>query len=222
MLNNHRLIYFPETPDAPDVSSFKTTVKRFISDQYRGYIDQLWNEAKARGETTTKKALQEENESPTLEIIPLTGRDSISAFVNQFSLLKTIEFRIVKPNSEVDGHEVFKQLREISDELNSTSTKLRASNPDGLDKDNSKKTITDATDQGNQEVTLDGLDQDGNKLKGNNDEFKISAPLATVPVMKLTLAKKLFGIFEGLVANGTIKIGNQTKKVTDVVQSLTK
>lgn len=220
MLNNHRLIYFPETPDAPDLTAFKATVKRFVSDRYRDYIDELHTQAKDNGKPLTKAALRKQHEPPTLEIIPLTGKESISAFVNQFSVLKTIEFRIVKPNAEIDGHEVFKQLRGISDDLKSTNTRLRASNPDGLDKTSSKKTISEATEQGNQEVTLDGVDKDGNKLKGNNDELKISAPVATVPIAKLRLAKRLFKIFEGLVARGSIKIGAQSGKVTEVIKGL--
>lgn len=220
MLNSHRLIYFPETPDAPDLTSFKATIKRFISDRHRDYIDELFTIGKDSAERVTKAGLREEHEHPTLEIIPLTGRDSISAFVNQFSVLRTIEFRIVKPNSELEGHEVFRQLREISDGLRSSDTRLRTSNPDGLDKNKSKETINEATDQGNQEVTLDGVDQEGNKLKGNNDEFRISAPVSKVPVLKLTLAKRLFGIFEGLVAKGIIKIGPQADKVTDIVKGL--
>jgi hypothetical protein len=220
MLNNHRLIYFPETPDAPDLTSFKATMKRFISDRHRDYIDELYTRAKDDGEPSTKMTLREQHEPPTLEIIPLTGKDSIAAFVNQFKVLKTIEFRIVKPNAELEGYEVFRQLREISDGLKSSDTRLRTSNPDGLDKTKSKKTINEATEQGNQEVTLDGVDQDGNKLKGNNDEFKISAPVSKVPVAKLTLAKRLFSIFEGLVAKGVIKVGPQSDTVTEVVNGL--
>lgn len=222
MLNNHRLIYFPETPDAPDLTSFKATIKRFVSDRHRDYIDELYTRAKDSGEPVTKAALREQHEFPTLEIIPLTGKDSISAFVNQFSVLRTIEFRIVKPNSEIEGHEVFRQLREISDGLKSSDTRLRTSNPEGLDKAKSKKTINEATEQGNQEVTLDGVDQEGNKLKGNNDEFKISAPVSKVPAAKLTLAKRLFGIFEGLVAKNVIKVPPQNDKVTGIIEGLAK
>jgi len=220
ILNSHRLIYFPETPDAPDLRAFKATIKRFVSDRHREYIDEIHTIRKDSREPVTKTALREEHEVPTLEIIPLTGKEGISAFVNQFSVLKTIEFRIVKPNAELEGHEVFRQLREISDGLKSSDTRLRTSNPDGLDKTKSKKTINEATEQGNQEVTLHGVDQEGNKLNGNNEEFKISAPVSKVPVAKLTLAKKLFGIFTGLVAKGIIKVPPQTAKVTNIIEGM--
>ena len=220
ILNNHRLVYFPETPDAPDLTSFKATIQRFIVDRYNDYINEVHERKRDEGEPITKKSLREQHQFPTLEIIPLTGRDTISAFVNRFSLLQKIEFRIVKPNAELEGQAVFRQLREISDGLKSRDTRLRTSNPEGLDKDKSKLAISEATEQGNQEVTLAGVDQGGNKLKGNNEEFKISAPVRKVPVRKLTLAKKLFQIFEELVAKGSIKIGPQSDKVSEVVKDL--
>lgn len=220
MLNNHRLIYFPETPDAPDLTPFKATVKRFIADRHREYIDELYEEGKEGGERVTKTGLREEHESPTLEIIPLTGADSISTFVNRYSVLKSIEFRIVKPNSEIDGHAIFKQLRELSDELESADTRLRTVNADGLDKDVSKKKINEATAQGNQEVNLDGVDHEGNKLKGNNDEFKISTMIPKPPIAKLRLAKKLYQVFAGLASNGTIKTEKPHPRVIEAVVGL--
>lgn len=222
ILNNHRLIYYPETPDAPDLVPFKATVKRFVSDRHREYIDKLFEQYKEDGERVTKKELREEHKSPTLEIIPLTGTDSISSFVNRFSVLKSIEFRIVKPNAEIDGSAIFRQLRELSDDLESQDTRLRTVNKDGLDKAASKTTIKEATAQGNQEVTLDGVDYEGNKLKGNNDEFKLSAPLPKPPISKPKLARKLYGIFDALASNGTIKIEKAKNRVVETVTRLAK
>jgi hypothetical protein len=220
MLSNHRLIYFPETPDSPDLTSFKATVKRFIGDRYKEYIDDLHREGQQRDEPTTKTALRKLHKSPTLEIIPLTGADSISAFVNRYKVLKSIEFRIVKPNSEIDGHAIFKQIRQLSDDLESHDTRLRTTNSDGLDKDASKQKISEATAQGNQEVTLDGIDHEGNKLKGNNDEFKISAPIGKPPAVKLSLAKRLYQAFSALTANGTIKIDTPHPRVIDAMNGM--
>jgi hypothetical protein len=220
LLNNHRLIYFPETPDAPDLTSFKATVKKFILNRYHDYIDECHGAAQDAGEPITKVQLRKDHKAPTLEIIPLTGKDTIAAFINQFQVLKTIDFRIVKPNSEIDGHPIFRQLREASDRLGSTDTRLRTTNPDGLDKNESRKTIIDATDQGNQEVSLSGIDQQGNKLTGNNESFKISAPLGKVPVAKLTLAKRLYGIFHDLVTKNVIKVESPNERVIATVEGL--
>lgn len=206
ILNNHRLVYFPETPHAPDLSSFRVTAEKFLKKRHAEYLSALHAELAERGEKVTKKSLAETHPSPTLEVIPLTGKDDIARFVRRYEILKRIDFRLVRPNDEdIDAGEILGQVRAFGDGLNSAKTKISASNSDGLDKDASIEAVTAATDTGNQEVKLSGVDTDGNKLSGNNEKFQISAPVETIPPSDRGLGAKLYDIYQNLRHSGSIQ-----------------
>ena len=141
-----------------------------------------------------------------MEIIPLTDIEDIEDFVNRYSKLKTIELRLVKPNDDIDGAETFKALRDYLDEANPQSTKIVTSNPDGLNRESAINIIHDASAAGNQEVKLSGIDIDGNRLDGNNEQFKIAVKMDSVPQATAQLAKNLFTTFSALVANDMIRL----------------
>jgi hypothetical protein len=117
ILNNHRLVYFPETPYAPDLIAFEAAARKFISERYKGYIEGLLTNARERGEKTTKAALMREHGRPIIDIVPLSNEASIDAFLRRFSKLQRIEFELVKPNQEIDGSAIWRQWREQNQKL---------------------------------------------------------------------------------------------------------
>ena len=92
-------------------------------------------------------------------------------FVRRYKVLKRIDFRLVRPNSDIDAGEILQQVRELGQGLKAEKTEVTTTNSDGLDIEASIETITAATQTGNQDVKLDGVDQDGNKISGNNEKF---------------------------------------------------
>jgi hypothetical protein len=227
ILNNHRMAYFPETPHAPDLRAFEATVRHFLIKRHQQFIDELYEQAQhevevgERERKATKKALREEHPRPTLEVIPLTGEDSIEQFVRRYDMLKQIDFRLVRPNDDIDAGELFGDIRKLSENLNANRTKVTAANSDeGLDLDNAIETITEATATGNQDVTLNGVDHEGNKLSGNNHNFQVSAPIEDVPAGKQALAAALYNALLGLVASGTLQLPQQQPEQEAKMQDL--
>lgn len=220
ILNNHRMAYFPETPHAPDLKAFEATVRYFLIKRYEQYIDEL-HEQSRQGRKVTKKALREAHPRPTLEVVPLTGEDSIEQFVRRYDMLKQIDFQLVRPNDDIDAGEVFGDIRKLSENLNSNRTKVTTANSDdGLDLDSAIETITEATASGNQDVTLNGVDHDGNKLSGNNHDFQVSVPIEDAPAGKQALATALYNALLGLVASGTLKLPQQQPEQAAKMQDL--
>lgn len=209
ILSNHRLIYLAETRDAPDIKTFKSTVLQFVKIKYSEYIDQLHEEGKG-----TKVSLKRIIKEPTLEIIPLTGKEGISDFIDRYKTLRRIEFNIIIPNDEIDAQQMFDAIRGLSQDVDARKTQLIAQNKNGLDKEKVKEEIESATEKGNQTVRVSGVDYEDQRLVGNNDEFKISTYLDKPEHTKIGKARQLWNIFEGFVSTNMLSFGGRnTRKV---------
>lgn len=204
ILNNHRLIYFPETPHAPDINAFRVTALQFLRQRHKEYIDRRYEKTRGDDEPPTKKSLYEAHPRPTLEVVPLTGKADIAGFLRRFEKLKKINFRVVKPNDDLHAGDILGQVRELSDALGSTNTKVTASSGDGLDIPAAIEAVTEATGSGNQDVSVSGVDTNGNALSGNNEHFRLSAEIESVPLVKASLVKRLVEKFSQLRSAGSI------------------
>ena len=109
------------------------------------------------------------------------------------------------PNDDIDAGEILGQVRNLSRGLNADKTEIKTANSRGLDIEASIEAITSATLTGNQDVKLNGVDQDGNKLSGNNESFQISAPVKEVPETKYGLIKRLYEVYKRLTDRGMIQ-----------------
>lgn len=221
ILNNHRLIYFPETPHAPDLNAFKATAQYFLRKQHKEYVEGLYASTREDEQPPSKKSLYEANPAPQLEVIHLAGRSDIAHFLKRFETLKKINFRVVKPNDDINAGEILGQVRELSDALKSTNTKVTASSSEGLDIEAAIEAVTEATASGNQDVSVSGVDTDGNALSGNNEKFKISAEIENIPPTKKGLIGRLIGKFTQLSSVGSINAPSASQKSPEI-NNLTK
>ena len=219
ILNNHRLIYFSETPYAPDMNSFKTTAEKFLRRRHKEYIEELYEKLSEGSARITKKEIYKTHPLPTLEVIPLTGKDDIAHFMRRYKILKRINFRLVRPNDDIDAGEILGQVREFGRELNADRTELITANSDGLDVNESIEAVTAATQSGNQDVKLSGIDQEGNKLSGNNENFQISSPVENIPTTKHGLIDRLYSLYDNLLSSGAIG-ASLTDRARDRIRQL--
>lgn len=220
ILNNHRLIYFPETAHASDLSAFKATMIDFIKQKHKKFIEEIYKDEIERGNSITKKELNIEHPYPSLEVVPLSGDEDIEHFVHRYKSLNRVEFRLVRPNDELDGEEIFKEIREYFGSLNPDKTVITSSSQEGLDIEATVSTIKDAVATGNQEVKLSGKDAEGNSLRGYNDSFKINTPIEDVPLHKDDLALKLYDAFISLVDSKAIKIGEHAQGINNKIKTI--
>tara|TARA_R100000935_G_C2839311_1_gene170116 strand:- start:1819 stop:2811 length:993 start_codon:yes stop_codon:yes gene_type:complete len=216
ILNNHRLIYFPETPHAPDLNAFKATAESFLRKRHKEFIDELYEKTSEDKKPPTKKALYEAHPHPNLEVIHLAGRTDIAHFLRRFETLKKINFRVVRPNDDINAGEILGQVRELSDALKSTNTKVTASSSEGLDIDAAIEAVTEATSSGNQDVSVSGIDTEGNSLSGNNEKFRISAEIENIPPTKKGLVGRLIEKFTQLSSAGSINAPSADTKSEEI------
>jgi hypothetical protein len=180
-LNNHQLMYLPKTPHAPSLGEFESTVASFIKKKHKTYLDRLYEEGKLQGQRVTKRELYEVTPIPTVHVVPLATSESVAAFVSRFSLLRSIEFRLLRPNPTVSARDVLSDVRHIIISLHANNARLVTSNPDGLDRSVAISVVGEAATVGVNEITLRGKSQDGAELSGSNEDFKIRAPIDTLP-----------------------------------------
>ena len=226
ILNNHRLIYVKETKDAPSKESFRSTLLSFLREKHKGYIEAQFERFKAmreeepNAERVTKKDLHEATPRPTLDLIPLTSEDSIEEFVRKYSILKNIEISLSDRNDENDNEPFFEELQKRKDAIGSTNSVVKHTNAKGLNKDEAISEIAEATEQGNQNVKLSGLDSEGDILRGNNENFQLRKPLEDLSSQPVNAANDLYESFVGLVENGLVKIPETSEKARAMVESL--
>jgi hypothetical protein len=212
ILNNHRLLYVKETARAPSLQSFKSTLAAFLARKRKSFIESEY--ARLDG-STTKKKLMESIPQADLRITPVSSEESIGAFMQRFSKLKSLEIKICKRNGEVDNSGLFDKIEESGIELESNSTKLSYSNPQGLNIAGARREVVDASTSGNQLVKLQGIDENGDVLRGNNETFQLLTPIQSLKSKSpYAAARTLYNKFLQLVESNILSVpqGDETNR----------
>lgn len=221
ILNNHRLIYFPETAHAPDIKTFKVTALSFIKQKHEAFINSLIKDAKTHHEDSAqaRKSIRESNPSATLDIIPLTSEESMDAFLERFSVLKYVEIKLITPNDEFNAGNLFESLKGSLIDAGSENSKIVSRSKEGFKPKKVGKLLKNAAKTGNQDFVLKGQDENGNDLVGDADSFKIDVPLTTIPLGRVALTEKLYATFKSLIVSGAITIGAMPDK-TEILKRI--
>lgn len=221
-LEDHRLIYYAETINAPILSSFKSTIEQFIRRKYRSFIDRRYLEQAASNDPITKKRLNEIHREPTLQVLPITNADEVEAFLQRYSIIKRLDLVVHKPNKEVDGAEVVQNLQALRTQLGGDKGKFTVSQSEGLDHEGTKEVLQDLAASPNNEANVSGLDLEGNRLDGSNEDFSVRTEIELPPLETPNMARRLFGKMQELRAAGTLMLGEATRDTrARVVQILT-
>jgi hypothetical protein len=209
ILNSHKLLYYPETAYAPSVSSFKSTVKSFLRQKHKEYIDQLISRESDSGANAKKSELVKLHPHPTLEIIPLSSGRGIKDFLSQFSHIRSVGIRLVTPNDEEDWKDAWQAINDSKERIGASSTSVvhTGNKENGLDPDETAQNIDAAAGAGNATVKISGLDGEGNKLKGNNEEFQVAVPVDLSELSDANAPKKLFQTYSDYLREGIIRVG---------------
>lgn len=218
ILNNHKLVYLPETSYAPDLNSFKRTVLHNLKKQHDTFVRGIYSSSKEQSTKITLKSIEEQHPQPSLDIVPITGDEQLEAFVNRYSKLKSVELHILKTNHEMDGATVFQELKKQIEPMEADTSRLKISSKDGLEKQATIDTVKAATKTGNQRAIFRGEDSEGNNLDGDNSNFSISSPVDEIPNNKSDLIGKLYKRYKELVESGviTIRICMVADRLTDM------
>ena len=180
-LNNHKLAFLPETPHAPPIAAFASTLKAFLRRKHISFVRALYEEAKRAGTPRPLQYFLEQYPHPDLEATPMANKSSISEFLSSFAKLTHLEFRILETNAEFQRQQTFRDLKAMKDELAATTTKLVHDSKVGLNVGAAAEEINASAAAGNQKVVLAGTASDGTELRGSNDSFKLRVSAEDVP-----------------------------------------
>ena len=214
ILNNHRLIYFPETAHAPDLKAFKSTALTFIQKKRNVFITSLIRKSKKdeADSASLRKLINENNPSPTLEVIPLASEESIDTFLDRYGILKYFEMKLITPNDEINAGKLFNSLKDSLIDAGAENTKVVSRSKDGFKTKKVAKILKSAAKTGNEDFVLKGVDESGNELIGDAESFKINIEIPRVPLGREALTQKLYSTFQDLIASGAIAIGVMADK----------
>lgn len=217
ILNTHRLIYLAETGHAPDVKSFEATMANFIKRVREARIAERYQRG-ANG--TTKKALQDSLPRPSLRILPLAEQEKIADYIQRFSLIQSVRFRLIRPNHETDASEVVAAVRGRFGSLHPDKLDIIATSNVGLDKSEVAQAVQEAVETGNTDIQLKGEDQDKSRIRGSNDEFALTVDLPNPASDDAGRTKQLYELYSKLLALGKIKIGSRLGHVGEKIRTL--
>lgn len=220
MLNNHRLIYLKETPHAPTLEMFKDTCQTFLRRQTKLHAESLLKEE--------RKNFIIEYGLPDIDITPLNTKESLEDFLKEYKTIHSIKITLKKRNDELQFRDdLIRRAQQKTDSLRSSSTTLSFSNKkDGLDLEETKEQLAEATEQGNQGILIEGFNNNGDLLKGNNDKFKVIKHISGIDLDNIvSTAKKLYKSFTKLTTSREIIVPPtepSVKKKLENIKSLNK
>lgn len=208
ILNNHRLLYFAETSDAPSLQAFRATIELRLkaqwNEQIRAEKDNL-NVTRGGNERLTLKDMARRIPPPILSVIRVAGEDEIANTLEMFKIIKQVRFKLLEPNHEIDPAKALAAVEESLRPAEPSRLEVIASQPKGLAKEETKKIVVEASEGHNTEIIIDGKDHDGNPLKADNDEFAISVPIDNPPENDKQLTKILVATYKAMSDAGKIK-----------------
>lgn len=223
LLNNHKLLYLKETPFAPGIAAFRSTAHYFIRKAHAAMlnatlermIEESSDAVRSRGEEPRRVTQKERIEiikqlratfpDPTLEVVPMASDQSLETFLNQYGLLRSITIKFNRTNDEQSHYGFFEQIESNRDYFHSESTALVHQNTAGFKIPTAISFLTPIAEQGNQEISLDGIDKNGNRMRGNNFKFNLKASVQGLAHSMSEKASQLFATFESYRQSGILK-----------------
>ncbi len=237
LLNSHKLIYYPETAHSPSLSSFRSTAYSYIRQSQNKFIDEEYLRQKYHRNSliefgaeapsrVTKRQLWDEYPFPSLEVVPIPSALSLSDFVRRYKQLSSISLRVLQTNSELDNSNLLKAIRKTGGQLGAKNSQIThsAGENKGLDKNEAIDQLKAIALDGNVDVKLSGKDQSGNKLIGNNDEFKLRVTIDEVSSDVKVAALQLNNVLDKEIANSNIKLATDldTIKTEQIIKRIAK
>lgn len=215
MLESHRLLYLKETKGAPGLDSFQTTVQHALKAKHRTFIDDLLRAKYSNADRTPAKEREASYDEllgrfpePTLDIRHLATEKTLTEFVKQFSILKTVEISFPLTNNDLDLDPAFRKMREMGQKVGSKETIFKHHNDQGLAQRAAVEQVNPLIGEGNNAIVLSGVDVNNNPLRGGTESFKIRIPFRDVYGDVASAASAMYHKFMGYVDNGLIKINS--------------
>jgi hypothetical protein len=204
-LNNHKLMFAPETPSAPSLSNFATTLQSFARRQLESYIRAQHAVLQNTPEPKSFRQLREEFPRPDVQVTPLASEGTVTSFIETFNVLNRVQFKLLSTNAELPQGDNFKRIREMKDAARADTTSVIHEAKKGLNKAEITREATEAAQSGNQKILLRGLAEDGTVLRGNNEDLKMQVPFVDPPENLAQRATSAVRAFFNQITAGRLK-----------------
>lgn len=175
-IDNHKLMYLPETSGAPSVGQFALTLEAFAKHERDRFIRQLKDESKKGDDPKTLGELRIDYPLPEVEATPLSSDSDVEKFMKMFDKVTRVTYRIQSSNAEINHAKTFRDLVAWKDDNNAEATSISHRNKNGLRKDVVSADVKSAAASGNQKVVIVGKGEDGTELIGSNESLKLEVP----------------------------------------------
>lgn len=205
LLKDHRLLYFAETRFAPSLSSFQSTMQRFLTRKHRDFIDALQENERAANRRISKKELKEGIPVPTLTVVQITNGERLAEFVKRFEKLQRVDLIIHRKNDEPTASSLIRNAEAFNELLKGQQTRVTTTDRNGLDKGGTIAALQSTTDGSNETIRFSGIDEHGDRLSGENDDFSVTTVIDHLVGEVKEKALGLLERFNALVARGEIK-----------------
>jgi len=226
ILNNHRLIFCKEVPGAPTIQNFESTCSLFLRKSHTSFIkklvDQNKSDVKQKGiKRITKKTFLEESPFPNLRITPLSDKETLQNFVDRFQKLEKVSIKLLPTNNEdIDNDDFWNNLDQTRQNMNSKNARLEFSNSEGLDKSEAYDQSQTASALANSSIKFSGYDDDGDSLRGNNEDFNLTVVVDELSSNSERASNTLFREFSRLVKGEVITLPLVARTTVDKLTRL--
>jgi hypothetical protein len=182
LLSNHKLLYVKENIGAPSLDTFASTMSLFLGSSYKRWTRKIYDERNKVGSITWSK-LRSEFPPPKLEITAMGTESSVSAYVKKFSVINTVEIKLVDTNHELDNLPIFGDMRGIQEQVDATDITLKTHKGGdiGLNKGGIARLVASPAQEGNSKIIIRGKGLGGDALIAKNDSFNVSIPIPKMP-----------------------------------------
>lgn len=188
ILDTHKLLYLPETKQAPGLQAFRTTVINFLELAHTEFINGL----KDMNPNLETAELNKVHPRPTLEIIPIASSETLEEFVNKYHILQEIKIELIRPNNNLDNNDLFLDVRSSGESLDSERTTIEYDNKTGLVKSEVIKRLAKVVKSENSQIVLRGKDKLGNTLTVTKEKISIQYMIDSLLSMDvLSIAAKM-------------------------------
>lgn len=209
ILSTHTLIYVPETPYAPNVKMFQSTMQSHLLKFWSAFVKE-----QVRARKNGKKRHPQSNEflaqvmaeypQPELKIIELPSRISIQNFLANFRIISRVEFLVEDTNHSPHFLPLMDALRDQKQATKSKSLIIVEKKPENLLALTSQ--LHDAGRDGNVTTKITGKGHQGEVINGSPENFRLTVPMDEIPKEASDFVNLSLKHFKELVTKNEISV----------------
>jgi len=225
ILNNHRLLFCKEMPGAPDINNFLKTSQYCLGKAHADHIDRevakldLSTSIEKQG---ARKLLVHDLPFPSLRITPLLDGEELSGFIDRFSIINKLTVKLLKTNKdEIDNDDFWESIEKKKEEIDGDSVKVEISSTShGLNKEVVRDEAVNAGAYANSDISIVGYDREGDRLRGDNNDFSLKAEIESLSRNVEAAARQMFDKLTHMIQANVVSIPPAPPSASDAVRSL--